>query len=143
MKKGGDPDTDFAGRWLLQSFREGKLGRWTLDGLGRGGEVVDAAREVEEGESEHSVTSVVEGVSLQSTEAATSALVQDTVAAFFVQQASLDLDGTSGHQAKKQVKAAQAQVRDVKRKARAVVQVQGAGPGIASARRRKYRRNAS
>ncbi|GAA6041262.1 hypothetical protein JCM8097_001303 [Rhodosporidiobolus ruineniae] len=47
IKKGGEPDVDFAGRWLIHAFREGKLGRWTLDGLGRGGEAVDDAREME------------------------------------------------------------------------------------------------
>ncbi|GAA5885156.1 hypothetical protein JCM6882_007253 [Rhodosporidiobolus microsporus] len=47
IKKGGEPDVDFAGRWLIQAFREGKLGRWTLDGLGRGGEAVDDWRERE------------------------------------------------------------------------------------------------
>lgn len=60
MKKGGVPDVDFAGRWLVQAFRDGKLGRWTLDGLGRGGEAVDDFRELsieeivedEEGEKE-------------------------------------------------------------------------------------------
>ncbi|GAA5891727.1 hypothetical protein JCM5296_001844 [Sporobolomyces johnsonii] len=41
MKRGGLPDVDFAGRWLVQAFREGKLGRWTMDGLGRGGEAID------------------------------------------------------------------------------------------------------
>ncbi|GAA5952723.1 hypothetical protein JCM21900_000418 [Sporobolomyces salmonicolor] len=41
MKRGGHPDVDFAGRWLVQAFREGKLGRWTMDGLGRGGEAID------------------------------------------------------------------------------------------------------
>jgi len=46
MKKGGVPDVDFAGRWLVQAFRDGKLGRWTLDGLGRGGEAVDDFREL-------------------------------------------------------------------------------------------------
>ncbi|KPV77081.1 uncharacterized protein RHOBADRAFT_34556, partial [Rhodotorula graminis WP1] len=45
VRRGGHPDVDFAGRWLVQAFREGKLGRWTLDGLGRGGEAVDDARE--------------------------------------------------------------------------------------------------
>ncbi|GAA5826295.1 hypothetical protein JCM5353_003779 [Sporobolomyces roseus] len=60
MKKGGVPDVDFAGRWLVQAFRDGKLGSWTLDGLGRGGEAVDDFRELsieeivedEEGEKE-------------------------------------------------------------------------------------------
>ncbi|GAA5973362.1 hypothetical protein JCM11641_003092 [Rhodosporidiobolus odoratus] len=47
IKKGGEPDVDFAGRWLIHAFREGKLGRWTLDGLGRGGEAVDDAKERE------------------------------------------------------------------------------------------------
>lgn len=46
MKKGGVPDADFAGRWLVQAFRDGKLGRWTLDGLGRGGEAVDDFKEL-------------------------------------------------------------------------------------------------
>ncbi|GAA5865762.1 hypothetical protein JCM3774_003083, partial [Rhodotorula dairenensis] len=41
MQRGGIPDTEHASRWLVQSFRDGKLGRWTLDGLGRGGEAVD------------------------------------------------------------------------------------------------------
>ncbi|GAA5829140.1 hypothetical protein JCM11251_004138 [Rhodosporidiobolus azoricus] len=59
IKKGGEPDVDFAGRWLIHAFREGKLGKWTLDGLGRGGEAVDdwkerekmlGGREVHEGE---------------------------------------------------------------------------------------------
>ncbi|GAA6056196.1 hypothetical protein JCM3770_004258 [Rhodotorula araucariae] len=48
VKRGGLPDVDFAGRWLVQAFREGKLGRWTLDGLGRGGEAVDDASEMRE-----------------------------------------------------------------------------------------------
>ncbi|TNY20073.1 P-loop containing nucleoside triphosphate hydrolase protein [Rhodotorula diobovata] len=48
VRRGGTPDVDFAGRWLVQAFREGKLGRWTLDGLGRGGEAVDDAREMRE-----------------------------------------------------------------------------------------------
>ncbi|GAA5998029.1 putative GTPase MTG1 [Rhodotorula paludigena] len=53
VKRGGHPDVDFAGRWLVQAFRDGKLGRWTLDGLGRGGEAVDDAREmIEVGEGE-------------------------------------------------------------------------------------------
>ncbi|BGP29400.1 Mitochondrial GTPase 1 [Rhodotorula toruloides] len=46
MQRGGIPDTDFAGRWLIRAFREGKLGRWTLDGLGRGGEAVDDDKEM-------------------------------------------------------------------------------------------------
>ncbi|GAA5854707.1 hypothetical protein JCM9279_006999 [Rhodotorula babjevae] len=48
VRRGGHPDVDFAGRWLVQAFREGKLGRWTLDGLGRAGEAVDDAREMRE-----------------------------------------------------------------------------------------------
>ncbi|GAA6008757.1 hypothetical protein JCM11491_003423 [Sporobolomyces phaffii] len=64
MKKGGVPDSDFAGRWLVQAFRDGKLGRWTLDGLGRGGEAIDDFRELsreeviedEDGEKETIVT---------------------------------------------------------------------------------------
>ncbi|GAA5871820.1 hypothetical protein JCM8547_003280 [Rhodosporidiobolus lusitaniae] len=47
LQKGGEPDVDFAGRWLIHAFREGKLGRWTMDGLGRGGEAVDDARQCE------------------------------------------------------------------------------------------------
>ncbi|GAA6006221.1 hypothetical protein JCM10207_000566 [Rhodosporidiobolus poonsookiae] len=59
LRKGGEPDVDFASRWFVHAFREGKLGRWTLDGLGRGGEAVDderakraalGGREEEEGE---------------------------------------------------------------------------------------------
>ncbi|GAA6064123.1 hypothetical protein JCM10212_006762 [Sporobolomyces blumeae] len=46
IKKGGVPDVDFAGRWLVHAFRDGKLGRWTLDGLGRGGEATDDFREL-------------------------------------------------------------------------------------------------
>ncbi|GAA5979766.1 hypothetical protein JCM10908_003036 [Rhodotorula pacifica] len=45
MQRGGIPDTEHASRWLVQSFRDGKLGRWTLDGLGRGGEAVDDQRD--------------------------------------------------------------------------------------------------
>ncbi|GAA5924660.1 putative GTPase MTG1 [Sporobolomyces koalae] len=64
MKKGGIPDADFAGKWLIQAFRDGKLGKWTLDGLGRGGEAVDDFRELareqtielDEGETEKIVT---------------------------------------------------------------------------------------
>ncbi|BGP45515.1 Mitochondrial GTPase 1 [Rhodotorula kratochvilovae] len=48
VKRGGHPDVDFAGKWLVQAFRDGKLGRWTLDGLGRGGEAVDDAKEMRE-----------------------------------------------------------------------------------------------
>lgn len=143
MRKGGELDIDFAGRWLIQAFRDGKLGAWTLDGLGRGGEAVDAERELE-AESEGVKTSAVESVSSLSTSKlefdgeALAEGVQRAVSTYIEEQTVPSIDALSGHQAKKQVKAVQAQARDVKRKERAVVHVKGAG--IASARRRNYRR---
>lgn len=53
MQRGGIPDTEHASRWLVQCFREGKLGRWTLDGLGRGGEAVDDQKDYVEVASGH------------------------------------------------------------------------------------------
>lgn len=145
MRKGGEPDTDFAGRWLIQAFREGKLGRWTLDSLGRGGEAVDAEEALEQGEDFVPRRSYLEVLPGEEGEAVTeegkelvAKRVEESVAAFFQSQSAPTVDDLSGHQAKKQTKAAQAAVREVKRKSRAVVHVQG--PGISSARRRKYRR---
>mgnify|MGYP001569441551 FL=1 len=154
MRKGGEPDTDFAGRYLIRAFREGKLGRWTLDGLGRGGEAVDSEMENVEGVAAKPdgppsyLSSFVPSTpgeaepefrSQEAVDARTTEAVDQVIGDYFAQSTSIE--AVSGHQAKKLAKAAQAQVRDVKRKARAVVQVQGTG--IASARRRKYRRNAS
>lgn len=156
MRKGGEPDTDFAGRYLIRAFREGKLGRWTLDGLGRGGEAVDSELENVEGgvaavkadPPPSYLSSFVPSAageaepefrSQELVDARRNEAVDQVIGDYFAQSTSIE--AVSGHQAKKLAKAAQAQVRDVKRKARAVVQVQG--PGIASARRRKYRRNAS
>jgi len=33
LRKGGEKDLDVAREWLIKSFREGKVGRWTLDEL--------------------------------------------------------------------------------------------------------------
>ncbi|KAM0748286.1 P-loop containing nucleoside triphosphate hydrolase protein [Meredithblackwellia eburnea MCA 4105] len=144
MKKGGEPDTDFAGRWLIQAFREGKLGRWTLDGLGRGGEAIDieeatlASQEQGTGESEirEPVGPTIASLDGESESQSIEEMVGKSVSSFLGSLATPSLEELSGHQAKKQVKASQAAVREIKRKSRAVVQK----PGVSSARRRKYRR---
>lgn len=156
--KGGDPDVDFAGRYLLRVFREGKFGEWTLDGLGRGGEVVNwedeygtgerrryyrtsnapAKREPSTIEKEGIPGAAVPESILRSTEEAevVEKEVDAVIGSFFAQQESpAEL---SGNQLKKETKLAQARVRDVKRKSLEVVHVKG--KGIASARRRNYRR---
>jgi hypothetical protein len=33
LRKGGEKDLDVAREWLIKAFREGKIGRWTLDEL--------------------------------------------------------------------------------------------------------------
>lgn len=71
--------------------------------------------------------------------------VHASVAAYFASLASPDASGVSGHQQKKLTKVAQARVRETKRKAQEVTKVsgvggKGAGKGIASARRKNYRR---
>ena len=33
LRKGGERDLDVAREWLIKTFREGKIGRWTLDEL--------------------------------------------------------------------------------------------------------------
>lgn len=33
LRKGGEKDLDVAREWLIKAFREGKIGRWTLDDL--------------------------------------------------------------------------------------------------------------
>jgi len=33
LRKGGEKDLDVAREWLIKAFREGKVGRWTLDEL--------------------------------------------------------------------------------------------------------------
>lgn len=154
VQKGGVLDTDFAGRWLIHAFREGKLGRWTLDAMGRGGEAVDVEKEsgqASETTSAAAATSYLSRTSeieedVQDTTATRKATidsaVDSTVAQYLATQASPNAEDMSGHQAKKQLKAEQARVRDVKRKSHAVTAVKrpGPGPGISSARRRKYRR---
>lgn len=169
MRKGGEPDTDFAGRWLIQAFREGKLGRWTLDSMGRGGEAVDVQEEFELAEEEGRAPRAVEWSylsgekqgSTSSTEASAApttadapasappttplaatinTAVDEAVCSYLAIQSAPTIADLSGHQAKKQEKADQARVRDIKRKSRAVASVKGPGGGIQSARRRKYRR---
>ncbi|ORY90752.1 P-loop containing nucleoside triphosphate hydrolase protein [Leucosporidium creatinivorum] len=169
MRKGGEPDTDFAGRWLIQAFREGKLGRWTLDSMGRGGEAVDVQEEFELAEEEGRVPRAVEWsylsgekqVASSSAEAESTPLndtispsassttplattinaaVDEAVSSYLAIQSAPTIADLSGHQAKKQEKADQARIRDIKRKSRAVASVKGPGGGIQSARRRKYRR---
>ncbi|KAI5478772.1 mitochondrial GTPase [Pseudohyphozyma bogoriensis] len=147
VRKGGELDTDFAGKWLIHAFREGKLGRWTLDGLGRGGETADVEVALDEAEldARRLFPKVVQPVEkVETTEegkkAAIEAMVDDAVTDYMDHQSRPSLSMTSGHQAKKQQKAAQAQVREVKKLSKAVAKVQGPGGGISSARRRKYRR---
>lgn len=144
LKKGGEPDADFAGRWLIQFFREGKLGRWTLDGLGRGGEAVDF--EEVEGEAVGGLRSyystlatTVEGEADPMKERIDTEV--DKAIGDFFRRKEKGGEDLSGHQAKKLVKAAQAATRDAKRKAQAPAVVSGRpGGGIQSARRRNYRR---
>ncbi|KAL8279904.1 hypothetical protein RQP46_007754 [Phenoliferia psychrophenolica] len=146
MRKGGEPDTDFAGQWLINFFRQGKLGRWTLDSLGRGGEAVDAELLAADEDADVARWSYLSTLSIPERTELTPEVrgelverkVAQSVGAFFESQTAPSLDDLSGHQAKKLTKAAQAAVRDVKRKSKAVVHVPGAG--ISSARRRKYRR---
>ena len=153
MRKGGEPDTEFAGRWLLQAFRAGKLGQWTLDGLGRGGEAVDVQEEFELATEEGRAPNPVDWSYLSwkeaaplSTEEASERIatigtaVDEAVSSCLALQAAPTVADLSGHQAKKKEKADQARVRDIKRKSRAVASVKGPGGGIQSARRRKYRR---
>lgn len=175
MKKGGEPDVDFAGRWLLQFFREGKMGRWTLDGLGRAGEAVDSDIQSIEATMSRSdelsskiiartnkvdtipdnsiilnIPSVLPPLpptlsylsslnppisQFEKLDLVTSA-VDSAILQYFQQQSSPET--MSGHQLKKEAKAAQAKVRDVKRKGKEVANVPG--KGISSARRRVYRR---
>lgn len=155
MRRGGEPDTDFAGRWLLQAFRDGKLGPWTLDGLGRKGEAVDVHEEMERAQEEGRAPIPVEWSYLSRaadalpTDDASAALppsktidsaIDEAVSSYLAQQAAPTVADLSGHQAKKKEKANQARVRDMKRKSHAVASVKGPGGGIQSARRRKYRR---
>lgn len=123
--KGGEPDLDFAGRYLLRVFREGKFGKWTLDGLGRGGEVVDAVVDDE----------VIPPI-LSTPPPEPGLTIDAAVQAFFARKDTKE--DMSGHQRKWAVKVAQATARDIKRRSMAVVHVKGTG--IASARRRVYRR---
>lgn len=175
MKKGGEPDVDFAGRWLLQFFREGKMGRWTLDGLGRAGEAVDSDIQITEttkSRSDELSSKITPKISELDTIADRSIIlntpsllpplpptlsylsslnptiskseqldlvtsaVDSAISQYFQQQSSPET--MSGHQLKKEAKAAQAKVRDVKRKGKEVANVPG--KGISSARRRVYRR---
>lgn len=146
MRKGGEPDTDFAGAWLIQAFRQGKLGRWTLDSLGRGGEAVDAELLAEDEDADVPRWSYLSatpppGRPELTPEARVEVVerkVDESIGAFVQSQTAPSLEDMSGHQAKRVIKAAQAAVRDVKRKAKQVAQVKG--PAISSARRRKYRR---
>ncbi|KAK4695412.1 hypothetical protein P7C70_g8555, partial [Phenoliferia sp. Uapishka_3] len=152
MGRGGIPDTDFAGAWLIQAFRAGKLGRWTLDSLGRGGEAVDAAKLAEDEEADvprRSYTGTLlrtvrkdeetgEAVKEEKLGALIERKVDESVGKFFQTLTMPSVDDMSGHQAKKLTKVAQQKVRDVKRKGKEVAKVSGAG--ISSARRRTYRR---
>ncbi|KAM0787910.1 hypothetical protein ACM66B_006118 [Microbotryomycetes sp. NB124-2] len=151
MRKGGEPDTDFAGRWLIQAFREGKLGRWTLDSLGRGGEAVDVAEEWQRAQEQGAELGLVRPSyvtgpeSLKESEAnavegSTESAVSDAVTTYLERATEGGADLLSGHQAKRQLKAEQARVRTAKRKAHAVANVRTPGGPISSARRRKYRR---
>ncbi|KAK4050531.1 Mitochondrial GTPase 1 [Microbotryomycetes sp. JL221] len=158
MRKGGEPDIDFAGRWLIQSFRDGKLGRWTLDGLGRGGEAVDVAKEYQAAQEQArepvlakagvsrkiaASSEVMQVDQAQQFEACrdTDTVVEQAVGSYLAMRANDSHDEmTSGHQAKKQAKAEQARVRNAKKRAHAVVSVRSPGGPISSARRRKYRR---
>ena len=150
LKKGGEPDIDFAGRWLIQFFREGKLGRWTLDGLGRGGEAVDFKigenGETVGGLQSYYSTPLFDPTTLNST---TDESINDRIAtevdrvigSFFEKKLNPNSEDLSGNQAKKLVKIAQAATREAKRKALAPAVVSGRpGGGIQSARRRNYRR---
>lgn len=134
---------------MIQAFRDGKLGRWTLDSLGRGGEAVDVAEDVREEEETGKVRNETRWSYLSreltipapsESEAAVGEAVDTAVSEYLETQATPTLADLSGHQAKKLVKADQARVRDVKRQSRAVAKVSGPGGGIKSARRRNYRR---
>ena len=159
VQKGGTPDLDFAGRWLLHAFREGRLGRWTLDSLGRGGEATDYALAHERAfdaaqrnssvllPEDHPVAvpeqpRAPEGGFVWSAEEL-EGMVSREVERHAFEGAGAGREGMSGHQRKKEVKAMQAAEREVKRKSKAVASVQGRpgrGNAISSARRRNYRR---
>lgn len=159
VQKGGHPDLDFAGRWLLHAFREGRLGRWTLDSLGRAGEATDYALAHERAFDQAQRNSAVllpedfpvnvpeqprapEGGFVRSAEELEK-LVAREVERHAFEGAASGREGMSGNQRKKEVKAMQAAERDVKRKSKAVASVQGRpgrGNAISSARRRNYRR---
>ncbi|SCZ92337.1 BZ3500_MvSof-1268-A1-R1_Chr5-2g07792 [Microbotryum saponariae] len=149
VRKGGEPDLEFAGRWLLLAFREGKLGRWTLDGLGRGGEAVDLVKEAEiaaaaEATGGSGLTPAVKGEEgdIPKAEEPIQAMIDRVIAQHLASIKAMDL---SGHQEKKQLKADQAKLRLVKREALQIVQPKASvgprGAGIQSSRRRKYRRH--
>ncbi|KDE02204.1 hypothetical protein MVLG_07227 [Microbotryum lychnidis-dioicae p1A1 Lamole] len=149
VRKGGEPDLELAGRWLLLAFREGKLGRWTLDGLGRGGEAVDLVKEAEiaaavEATGGSGFTPAVKGEEgdIPKAEEPIQAMIDRVIAQHLASIKAMDV---SGHQEKKQLKADQAKLRLVKREALQIVQPKASvgprGAGIQSSRRRKYRRH--
>ncbi|KAK4052144.1 Mitochondrial GTPase 1 [Microbotryomycetes sp. JL201] len=125
MRKGGEPDIDFAGRWLIQAFREGKLGRWTLDGLGRGGEAVDVANECQRARDRGTDETFIEPSYVTRDEVSDQAnansedglivdppridsAVSDAVTSYLQRASDGGVDLVSGHQAKKNLKAEQA-----------------------------------
>ncbi|SCV72428.1 BQ2448_3965 [Microbotryum intermedium] len=140
VRKGGEPDLEFAARWLLLAFREGKLGRWTLDGMGRGGEAVDLVKEAEVAAAAAAGASKM--VEEEKPEESTQAVIDRVIVQHLASIKAMDI---SGHQEKKQLKADQAKLRLVKREALQIVQPKASvgprGAGIQSSRRRKYRRH--
>lgn len=94
LRKGGEKDLDVAREWLIKAFREGKIGRWTLDDL-EGGSSFSA---VEPQETAPLVEVEVPSIDTTESEAPTdvdcapsglNAQVSATVARFLAQQSAM------------------------------------------------------
>ena len=81
LRKGGERDLDVAREWLIKTFREGKIGRWTLD------ELEDPRKRLES--QENQVESQLEPQSTESPE------IKDTLDARVSSIVKTFLDGQS------------------------------------------------
>jgi len=129
---GGIPDVDAAQRYLLKSFGEGKLGRWTLDDLMR-----DPAAMIDAGEADASTA--IPGVQEGAQELGITSAVDRSVSAYLKEQAdrrALKAEGVPESLAQEKKKARKSAVEERKKKWEAkMANAGGIAPGSKKARR--------
>lgn len=129
---GGIPDVDAAQRYLLKSFGEGKLGRWTLDDLMR-----DPAAFMDAGDSNALTVAPVANESAE--ELSITSAVDRSVSTYLKEQAdrrALKAEGIPESLAQEKKKARKSAVEERKKKWEAkMANAGGVAPGSKKQRR--------